>query len=130
MWSILNKESNHLLISANFSTNINMFFIFVVKIIEMFGKGMMKKLQAMQQQVEETKAKLNNIKLIGEASEGKVRVEVNGNSLITDINVDQSLSKEEAIELILIAANRAIEQAERTKEMEMAQSAKGIIPGM
>jgi DNA-binding protein YbaB len=96
----------------------------------MFGKGMMKKLQAMQQQVEETKSKLNNIKLIGEANEGKVRVEVNGNSIITDIKVADSLSKEEAVELILIAANRAIEQAERTKEMEMAQSAKGIIPGM
>ncbi len=91
---------------------------------------MMKKLQAMQQQVEETKAKLNNIKLIGEAMEGKVRVEVNGNSVITDIQVADNLDKDEMIDLIIVAANRAIEQAERTKEMEMAQSAKGIIPGM
>ncbi len=96
----------------------------------MFGKGMMKKLQAMQQQVEETKAKLNNIKLIGEAMEGKVRVEVNGNSIITDIQVKDGLDKDEMIDLIIVAANRAIEQAERTKEMEMAQSAKGILPGM
>ncbi|HIP37370.1 MAG TPA: YbaB/EbfC family DNA-binding protein [Crocinitomix sp.] len=96
----------------------------------MFGKGMMKKLQAMQQQVEETKAKLNNIKLIGEAMEGKVRVEVNGNSVITDIQVKEDLPKDEMIDLIIVAANRAIEQAERTKEMEMAQSAKGLIPGM
>lgn len=91
---------------------------------------MMKKLQAMQQQVEETKAKLNNIKLIGEAMEGKVRVEVNGNSVITDIQVKEDLPKDEMIDLIIVAANRAIEQAERTKEMEMAQSAKGLIPGM
>lgn len=91
---------------------------------------MMKKLQAMQQQVEETKAKLNNIKLIGEAMEGKVRVEVNGNSVITDIQIKEDLSKGEMIDLIIVAANRAIEQAERTKEMEMAQSAKGILPGM
>ncbi len=96
----------------------------------MFGKGMMKKLQAMQQQVEETKEKLNHIKLIGEANEGKVRVEVNGNSVITNITVADSIDKNEAIELIQIAANRALEQAERTKEMEMAQSAKGIMPGM
>ena len=96
----------------------------------MFGKGMMKKLQAMQEQVEATKEKLNHIKLIGEANEGKVRVEVNGNGQICDIKVDDSLSKEESVELILIAANRALEQAERTKEMEMAQSAKGIMPGM
>lgn len=91
---------------------------------------MMKKLEAMQQQVEETKAKLSHIKVIGEANEGKVRVEVNGNGIICDIKVDDSLSKEESIELILIASNRALEQAERTKEMEMAQSARGIIPGM
>jgi len=91
---------------------------------------MMKKLQAMQEQVEATKEKLNHIKLIGEANEGKVRVEVNGNGQITDIKVADSIGKEEAIELILIASNRALEQAERTKEMEMAQSTKGLIPGM
>jgi len=96
----------------------------------MFGKGMMKKLQAMQEQVEATKEKLNHVKLIGEANEGKVRVEVNGNGQITDIKVADSIEKEEAIELILIASNRALEQAERTKEMEMAQSTKGLIPGM
>jgi len=96
----------------------------------MFGKGMMKKLQAMQEQVQATKEKLNHIKLIGEANEGKVRVEVNGNGKITDITVADSISKEEAIELILIASNRALEQAERTKELEMAQSTKGLIPGM
>jgi len=91
---------------------------------------MMKKLQAMQEQVEATKEKLNHVKLIGEANEGKVRVEVNGNGQITDIKVADSIEKEEAIELILIASNRALEQAERTKEMEMAQSTKGLIPGM
>ena len=96
----------------------------------MFGKGMMKKLQAMQEQVEATKEKLNHIKLIGEANEGKVRVEANGNGQITNITVADSIGKEEAIELILIASNRALEQAERTKELEMAQSTKGLIPGM
>jgi len=91
---------------------------------------MMKKLEAMQGQVAATKEKLNHIKLIGEANEGKVRVEVNGNGKVTDITVADSIGKEEAIELILIASNRALEQAERTKEMEMAQSTKGLIPGM
>ncbi|MFD1550709.1 YbaB/EbfC family nucleoid-associated protein [Putridiphycobacter roseus] len=96
----------------------------------MFGKGMMKKLEQMQQQVEETKSRLDNVKLIGEAMEGKVRVEVNGNGVITDITAKDDLPKEELIDLIMVAANRALDQANRTKEMEMAQSAKGIIPGM
>jgi len=91
---------------------------------------MMKKLQDMQQQVEETKERLNHIKLIGEAMEGKVRVEVNGNGVITNIKADENLNHAELTELIMTAANRALEQANRTKEMEMAQSAKGLIPGM
>lgn len=96
----------------------------------MFGKGMMKKLQDMQAQVAETTERLNHVKLIGEAMEGKVRVEVNGNGVITDITTKNSMDQEELVELIIIASNRALEQANRTKEMEMAQSAKGIIPGM
>jgi DNA-binding protein YbaB len=96
----------------------------------MFGKGMMKKLEQMQQQVEETKGRLDNIKLIGEAKEGNVRVEVNGNGVITDITVKTEMTQTELTDLIIVAANRALEQANRTKEMEMAQSARGIIPGM
>lgn len=96
----------------------------------MFGKGMMKKLEAMQQEVEAAKERLNHIKLIGEASEGKVRVEVNGNGQITDITAKESMDQQELLDLITVAANRALEQAERTKEMEMAQSARGIMPGM
>ena len=91
---------------------------------------MMKKLEQMQQQVEETKGRLNHIKLIGEAMEGKVRVEVNGNGVITDITTKSEMPQQELTDLIIVAANRALEQANRTKEMEMAQSAKGIIPGM
>ena len=96
----------------------------------MFGNGMMKKLQAMQEKAEEAKERLNHIKLVGEAKDGAVRVEVNGNGVITDITVNEELNQEALVHLIQTAANRALEQSYRTKEMEMAQSAKGIIPGM
>ena len=96
----------------------------------MFGNGMMKKMQAMQEKAEEAKERLNHIKLIGEAKEGAVRIEVNGNGVITDLKWADNLQGEELKQLIITAANRALEQANRTKEMEMAQSAKGIIPGM
>ncbi|MDG1913951.1 MAG: YbaB/EbfC family nucleoid-associated protein [Crocinitomix sp.] len=96
----------------------------------MFGNGMMKKIQAMQEKAEEAKERLNHIKLIGEAKEGAVRIEVNGNGVITEISWKDELQGEELKQLIIMAANRALEQANRTKEMEMAQAAKGIIPGM
>ena len=95
----------------------------------MFGNGMMKKLQAMQEKAEEAKERLNHIKLVGEAKDGVVRVEVNGNGVITDITVKENLTQEALVHLIQTAANRALEQSYRTKEMEMAQSAKGIVPG-
>ncbi|NOQ74987.1 MAG: hypothetical protein GQ574_23440 [Crocinitomix sp.] len=96
----------------------------------MFGNGMMKKMQAMQEKAEEAKERLNHIKLIGEAKEGAVRIEVNGNGVITDLKWSDDLQGTELKQLIITAANRALEQANRTKEMEMAQAAKGIIPGM
>lgn len=96
----------------------------------MFGNGMMKKMQEMQSKAEEAKEKLNHIKLIGEAKEGAVRVEVNGNGVITDIQLKGDLQGEELKQLFILAANRALEQSYRTKEMEMAQAARGIIPGM
>ncbi len=96
----------------------------------MFGNGMMKKMQAMQEKAEEAKERLNHIKLIGEAKEGAVRIEVNGNGVITNLSWKDDLQGEELKQLIITAANRALEQANRTKEMEMAQAAKGIIPGM
>jgi len=91
---------------------------------------MMKKMQEMQSKAEEAKEKLNHIKLIGEAKEGAVRVEVNGNGVITDIQLKGDLQGEELKQLFILAANRALEQSYRTKEMEMAQAARGIIPGM
>jgi hypothetical protein len=96
----------------------------------MFGNGMMKKLQEMQGKVEEVKERLNHIKMIGEAKDGAVRVEVNGNGVVTDIKINGVFSNEEISGLVIIAANRALEQANRVKEMEMAQSAKGIMPGL
>jgi hypothetical protein len=68
--------------------------------------------------------------MIGEAKDGAVRVEVNGNGVVTDIKINGVFSNEEISGLVIIAANRALEQANRVKEMEMAQSAKGIMPGL
>lgn len=89
---------------------------------------MMKKLQQMQEQVEEAKARLSNITISGES--GPVKVDVDGNGVVKNIQCSENLDQEALIDYIVLASNKALEQANRTKEMEMAQSAKGIIPGM
>lgn len=89
---------------------------------------MMKKIQQMQVQMEESKARLANITVSAES--GSVKVDVDGNGVIKDIKGGSEMSHQELIDHIVIASNQALAQANQTKELEMAQSAKGIIPGM
>ena len=95
----------------------------------MFNKKMMEKMQG---QMESIKEKLNNISVVGEAE--KVKVVANGNRLLNSIQIDNDFystsSKEQIEELILTAANRALEQAERVEKSEMSHAAMGILPGL
>ena len=101
----------------------------------MFGNMLNKKMmEKMQGQMEEVKNKLNNISVIGEAENGLVKVIANGNRMLTSMELNDNLihnsSKEQIEELILIAANRALEQAERVEKSEMSHAAMGMLPGM
>ena len=98
----------------------------------MFGKGMMEKLQAMKQETEVIKARLDNITVSGEAESGKIKIEITGNRKVKSIHIDESLlaNKEELEELTLIAINRAIEQAEHVNETEMRGAAMSMMPNL
>ena len=101
----------------------------------MFGNMLNKKMmEKMQGQMEETKSKLNNIKVIGEAENGNIKVIANGNRMLDSIEINEeafaSSSKEEIAQLILTAANRALEQAERVEKSEMSHAAMGMMPGL
>jgi len=95
----------------------------------MFG-NMMGKLQEMQKAVEESKRKLDTITVEGKAD--YLTVEVTGNRRVKNVRIDQNaeIDREELEDLITIALNRALEQADKVNEAEMASSAKGLIPGM
>jgi len=93
---------------------------------------MMKKLQEMQQKVEETKARLDTILVDGEAA-GKVKVTVTGNRVVKSVSIAPELSeldKEELEDLLIIALNQALEKAEKVNESEMKAASAGLIPGM
>jgi hypothetical protein len=98
------------------------------------NKKMMGKMEEMQKQVAEIKARLNNIQVIGESAEGKIRVIANGNRLIHDIIIDEewknSVSAKELANELKIACNRALEQAERVEQAEMSHAAMGILPNL
>lgn len=93
----------------------------------------MDKLQEMKQQMEEAKKRLDSITVTGEAGGGDVSVRVNGNRKVTDVKVSDQLlepsRKEELEDLLTVAFNRAIEQADKLNETEMASSARQFLPG-
>jgi DNA-binding YbaB/EbfC family protein len=99
----------------------------------MFG-NMMEKLQKMQQTVEESKARLENVSVKGESASGLIEVIVSGNRKVKDVKIDESIlknaPKEEVEELLLVAINKAMEQAEKIWETEMKTAASGILPGL
>jgi nucleoid-associated protein EbfC len=93
----------------------------------MFG-DMMGKLQEMQRAVEQSKQKLDTISVTGES--GYVKVEVSGNRRVKTIVLNHEPTDNEELEdLLIIALNKALEQADKVNEAEMASSARGLIPG-
>ena len=94
---------------------------------------MMEKLQAMQGRMEEIKNRLETIVVRGEAENGKIIVQINGNRKVKDIQLDPELltgDKEELEELLAVAVNRAIEQADNVNNSEMQSAAMGMMPGI
>lgn len=103
----------------------------------MFGdmSGMMDKLKKAQQEVENTKVRLNSV-LVDEASaDNKLKITLTANRQIKSISIDQSLlsDAEELEDYLIITLNKAIEKASKINENEMAIAAKSgmpKIPGM
>ena len=99
----------------------------------MFGKNMMEQLQKMQANAEETKKKLANQTVNGEAGGNLIMVELDGNRKLKNLAINaplEQMEKEDLEDLIAVALNRAMEKADALNEKEMANAARGIIPGL
>jgi DNA-binding YbaB/EbfC family protein len=99
----------------------------------MFG-DMMGKLQEMKQKVEESKARLDTISVQGEAENGAIKVVCTGNRKVTEVKIDPEFFANAEVddieELLVVAVNRALENAENVNQAEMAGAAGGMLPGM
>jgi len=95
---------------------------------------MFDKLLQVQQKAEEVKNRLNNVIVTGEAEGGKIKVSANGNKLITSIEIEpiflSSADKEELEELLLVAVNKAIDQAENAHQSEMQAMSQDMLGGL
>lgn len=95
---------------------------------------MFDKLFEAQQKAEEVKKRLDTISVTGEAEGGSIRVVANGNKVISDITIDpeflRSAEKDELEELLVVAVNKAIQQAEQVSQTEMQAVTRDMLGGM
>ena len=97
----------------------------------MFG-NMMGKLKEAQQKMEEVKSKLDQITVIGVAQ--GVKVSLNGNKVVTNIDIPQMIlddrDKDQIQDLLILALNKGLENAENVAQSEGASAMKGMLPNI
>jgi len=95
---------------------------------------MFDKLFAAQQKAEEVKKRLDTISVFGEVENGAIKVTATANKAITGIAIDEEFFKnadrEELEELLQIAINKALANAEEVSNTEMQASAKDMLGGL
>ncbi|MBC7861936.1 MAG: YbaB/EbfC family nucleoid-associated protein [Bacteroidia bacterium] len=92
---------------------------------------MMEQLQQMKQKMDEIKAKLETMTVTENAAGGAIRVIANGNKKIKSIHIAKEIQHADAEELeeqLVVAINRALEQAEVLNETEMKDATMGMLP--
>jgi hypothetical protein len=91
---------------------------------------MFDKLFEAQQKAGEVKKRLDAITVTGTAEGGKITVSANANKVLQSISIDDAFlkeaDKEELEELLVLAVNKALEQAENVSQTEMAAMTKDM----
>lgn len=95
---------------------------------------MFDKLMAAQQKAEEIKKRLDQVMVMGEAEGGAIKVTATANREVTDVSIDSDFlanaDKEELEELLTVAINHAMKQAENVSQTEMQGAAKDMLGGL
>ena len=93
----------------------------------MFGQ-----LKEAQEKMEAAKKRLEEIFVDGDAGSGAVKVTVSASKKVKSIHLSDEIigDKEQLEDLITIAVNRAIENAEKVAEAEMQSVAREMMPAM
>jgi len=95
---------------------------------------MFDKLMQAQQKAGEVKQRLDAITVTGTAEGGKITVTANGNKVIQSVAIDDGFfkeaDKEQLEELLTIAINKAMEQADNVSQSEMGAMAKDMFGGL
>ncbi|HLS94107.1 hypothetical protein BC792_13027 [Sphingobacterium allocomposti] len=95
---------------------------------------MFDKLFEAQQKAEEVKRRLDSISVSGEVEGGKVRVVASASKEIKEIAIDPAFlstaDKEELEELLVVALNKALAQADNVSQSEMQAVSQDLLGGL
>ncbi|HWV72066.1 MAG TPA: YbaB/EbfC family nucleoid-associated protein [Pseudosphingobacterium sp.] len=95
---------------------------------------MFDKLFQAQQKAEEVKKRLDSISVSGEAEGGLIKVTSTANKEIKSISIDPAFyaeaELEELEELLVVALNKALQQAENVSQTEMQAATKDMLGGL
>jgi nucleoid-associated protein EbfC len=97
-------------------------------------QGMMKQLQKMQDNMARVQAELENKTVTGEAGGGMVKVTANGKQQLLKVTMAKEVVNPDDIEmledLVLAAANQALEAAAKMAQDDMAKATNGMMPNI
>ncbi|HLR00118.1 MAG TPA: YbaB/EbfC family nucleoid-associated protein [Sphingobacterium sp.] len=94
---------------------------------------MFNKLFEAQKKAEEIKSRLDTISVNGEVEGGKVKVSATANKEIKDVSIEEGfyneVEREELEELLVVAINKALSQAENISQAEMKAATQNMLGG-
>jgi len=96
--------------------------------------GMLGKMKDLQARMKEAQEQLSNITESAESGAGMVRVTINGQKKIIQLEIDNDLIKPEDKEmlqdLVVAAMNKAMEKIEPKIKEHLQQSTQGLLPNI
>ena len=100
----------------------------------MFGDmmGMMNKIKETQKKVEETKSRLNNVLIDEKSNDNLLKLTFTANRELKSISIDDKLleDKEMLEDYLILTINKAIKNASKINETELAAAAKDGLPNI
>ncbi len=96
--------------------------------------GMMKQVQKMQERMAQVQQELEQKTVTAESGGGMVKVTANGRQALVKIHIDKEVINPEDVEmledLVLAATNKALEDAAKMAQEEMAKVTSGLMPNI